>query len=55
MDNSMQRYWILVASKDHVKSGVADGIVQAFRYGFFEINQQDFNLVWVKFLEALLR
>lgn len=29
MDNSIQRYWILVASKDHVKSGIAEGIVQA--------------------------
>ena len=29
MDNSIQRYWILVASKDHVKSGIAEGIAQA--------------------------
>jgi len=29
MDNNEQRYWILVASKDHVKSGIAEGIAQA--------------------------
>ena len=29
MDKSIQRYWILVASKDHVKSGIAEGIAQA--------------------------
>ena len=28
MDKSIQRYWILVASKDHVGSGVAEGIAQ---------------------------
>lgn len=29
MDNREQRYWILVASKNHVKSGVAKGLAQA--------------------------
>ncbi len=29
MDNRKQKYWILVASKDHVKNGVAEGIAQA--------------------------
>nr|WP_199157042.1 EVE domain-containing protein [Pedobacter sp. ASV2] len=29
MDNQLVKYWILVASKDHVKKGVAEGIAQA--------------------------
>ena len=29
MDNGIQRYWIVVASKDHVRSGIAEGIAQA--------------------------
>ena len=29
MDNSKHKYWILVASKEHVKSGIAEGIAQA--------------------------
>lgn len=29
MDNRKQKYWIIVASKDHVKTGVAEGIAQA--------------------------
>lgn len=29
MRNRGTKYWIIVASKDHVKNGVADGIAQA--------------------------
>ncbi|WP_131537055.1 EVE domain-containing protein [Pedobacter nototheniae] len=29
MDNQLVKYWILVASKDHVKKGLAEGIAQA--------------------------
>lgn len=29
MENRGTRYWIIVASKDHVKSGIAQGIAQA--------------------------
>jgi len=29
MDKRKQKYWILVASKDHAKSGIAEGIAQA--------------------------
>ena len=29
MDNRKQKYWIIVASKDHVKKGMAAGIAQA--------------------------
>lgn len=28
MDTRRQKYWIIVASKDHVKSGIAQGIAQ---------------------------
>lgn len=28
MDNGIQKYWIIVASKDHVKTGIAEGIAQ---------------------------
>jgi len=31
MDNNTQRYWIIVASKDRVRSGITEGIAQAFR------------------------
>ncbi|WP_395066144.1 EVE domain-containing protein [Flavobacterium sp.] len=29
MINSTIKYWVIVASKDHVKNGIADGIAQA--------------------------
>jgi len=29
MDNSTQRYWIVVVSKDPMRSGIAEGIAQA--------------------------
>ena len=29
MENERTRYWIIVASKDHVKAGKAEGIAQA--------------------------
>lgn len=29
MENSNSRYWLIVASKDHVKNGIAQGIAQA--------------------------
>jgi hypothetical protein len=29
MNNANTKYWIIVASKDHVKTGQAEGIAQA--------------------------
>lgn len=29
MENERTKYWIIVASKDHVKNGIAEGIAQA--------------------------
>lgn len=29
MNNTVAKYWVLVASKDHVKNGIAEGIAQA--------------------------
>ena len=29
MDNRETKYWIIVASKDHVKNGISAGIAQA--------------------------
>ncbi len=29
MENESTKYWIIVASKDHVKNGIAEGIAQA--------------------------
>lgn len=42
----MTKYWIVVASKDHVKSWG-----YPFRFGFFEINQHDFDLISSQMLQ----
>jgi predicted RNA-binding protein len=57
------KYWVIVASKDHVKSGILPLIDDlhfirnkqswgySFRFGFFEINQHDFDLISSQMLQ----
>jgi hypothetical protein len=53
-DVRQTKYWLVIVSKDHLETGKKLGIVQAnhggfvFRFGFYEIPQEDFNLKRMK-------